>query len=343
MITEANEPGTTGYNSQDYNGGTAWPAGAWALDSFYYDYSGTPGVMTLDANASWTRSDHLPSLSQQDTYENDNSSGTPLQERSEAYQAVLGGLTLGVFLGNDIMWGFGYDYQYSTGYIGPIQWKTWFTTPATTARINLAQLMRSREFWKMVPDTGQTVVTVGYGSGDTITTTARSSDGQAIIAYIPNGNATTLTVEMSQITSATSTAICWWFNPSTGSTTLIGTYTTSGTQYFTPPDSNDWVLVIDDANANLAAQEVLFCEVDSSQCTPCGGAGARVECGGAAGVAPTRVAAGSGQAARISVGDSERGVAEKSGRAGGSVHAEQLDGAEPLLRGWRSGDRQQPY
>jgi hypothetical protein len=82
---------------------------------------------------------------------------------------------------------------------------------------------------------------------------ARSSDGQTIIAYIPNGNATTLTVDMSKITSASSTAKCWWFSPSSGATTLIGSYANSGTEDFTPPDSNDWVLVIDDADANLPA------------------------------------------------------------------------------------------
>jgi hypothetical protein len=83
--------------------------------------------------------------------------------------------------------------------------------------------------------------------------TSRANDGQTIIAYIPNGNATTLTVDMTQITSASSTAICWWFNPRDGSTTMIGAYANSGTQKFTPPDSNDWVLVIDNASANLAA------------------------------------------------------------------------------------------
>jgi hypothetical protein len=34
---------------------------------------------------------------------------------------------------------------------------------------------------------------------------------------------------------------------------LIGADANSGSQDFTPPDANDWVLVIDDASANLAA------------------------------------------------------------------------------------------
>jgi len=96
-------------------------------------------------------------------------------------------------------------------------------------------------------------VTAGYGSGETLTTTARTRDGQTIIAYIPNGNGTSLTVDMSKIASATKTAKCWWFNPSNGSSTLIGNVANLGMRRFTPPDSNDWVLVIDNANANLAA------------------------------------------------------------------------------------------
>ena len=83
--------------------------------------------------------------------------------------------------------------------------------------------------------------------------TARTRDGQTIITYIPNGNASTLTVEMTRITSATHQAVCWWFNPSTGAASLIGSYANSGTRDFTAPDSNDWVLVIDDASANLPA------------------------------------------------------------------------------------------
>jgi hypothetical protein len=45
----------------------------------------------------------------------------------------------------------------------------------------------------------------------------------------------------------------WWFNPSTAAATDLGTFTNSGTQTFTPPDGNDWVLVLDLDSANLSA------------------------------------------------------------------------------------------
>jgi hypothetical protein len=82
---------------------------------------------------------------------------------------------------------------------------------------------------------------------------ARTSDGQTIIAYIPNGNAATVTVDMSKITDPASQAKCWWFNPRAGSSTLIGNYAASGSRQFTPPDANDWVLTVDSAAANLPA------------------------------------------------------------------------------------------
>ena len=105
----------------------------------------------------------------------------------------------------------------------------------------------------MAPDTTHTWLTAGFGSGSTFSVAARSSDGQTIIAYLSNGNATAKTINMSAITSATSTAIAWWYNPQTGTATLIGTFPNSGSQSFTAPDGNDWVLVIDDAPANLPA------------------------------------------------------------------------------------------
>ena len=80
----------------------------------------------------------------------------------------------------------------------------------------LGQLFRSREHWKLIADTNHTVVTAGFGAGETLTVTSRTSDGQSMIAYVPNGNRSTLTVDMSKVTSKLHQATCWWFNPSSG-------------------------------------------------------------------------------------------------------------------------------
>jgi hypothetical protein len=67
------------------------------------------------------------------------------------------------------------------------------------------------------------------------------------MAYFPQDQMTA-TVAMTRISGSTANA--WWYNPQTGGATLIGSYATSGSQAFTPPDANDWVLVLDDASQN---------------------------------------------------------------------------------------------
>jgi hypothetical protein len=226
-----------------------WSGYSWLdLNGLY----NVPSDIPAAANANYTRSDFLPEFMMEDYCEGGHSM-TALGVRTEGYWAVLSGAYLGRDFCNNAIWSFGdsYDTMGAT-------WQSQLSSAGSVSQEWMGKLFSSREHWKMVPDINHTVVTAGYGSlgtwpQTTLTTTARSSDGQTIIAYIPNGNAATITVDMTKITSATNTAQCWWFNPSNGSTTLIGSFPNSGTQNFTPPDANDWVLVIDDANANLPA------------------------------------------------------------------------------------------
>jgi hypothetical protein len=178
---------------------------------------------------------------------------TALGVRTEGYWAALSGAYLGRDFCNNAIWSFGdsYDTMGAT-------WQSQLSSAGSVSQQWMGKLFRSREHWLLVPDINHTVATAGYGSlgtwpQTTLTTTASTSDGQTIIAYVPDGNAATITINMTKIISATNTTKCWWFDPSNGSTTLIGSFANTGTQNFTPPDGNDWVLVIDDANANLGA------------------------------------------------------------------------------------------
>ncbi len=132
-------------------------------------------------------------------------------------------------------------------------WQSQLGSPGSVGQEFIGRLMRSREHSLMTPDTNHSVLTAGFDSGSTLSVAARSSDGQTIIPYLSDGNATAKTINMSAITSTSSSAKAWWYNPQTGSATLIGTFPNSGWQSFTAPDGNDWVLVIDDASANLPA------------------------------------------------------------------------------------------
>jgi Protein of unknown function (DUF4038)/Putative collagen-binding domain of a collagenase len=221
-----------------------WSGSSWLnLNGLYNLPSDFPSA----ANANYQRSDFLPIFVIEDYYEGEHSM-TALGLRTEAYWAVLSGAYLGQMFGNNAIWTFGdsFDTMGQT-------WQSQLNSPGSVQRSLLGKLFRSREHWKMVPDISHSVVTAGYGSGSTLTVTARSSDGQTIVSYIPNGNATTLAVDMTKITSAGGQAVCWWFNPSSGAATQIGTFPNSGSHSFSPPDSNDWVLVIDDAGAQLPA------------------------------------------------------------------------------------------
>ncbi len=226
--------------SQDRMQGSKWID----LNFLYQD---APG-MAAKANADFVRKDALPMFIGEDNLENETVDD--LVERREAYQGVLGGAYLGFEFGNCVIWPFGATYPYCK--IQPGQtWQNRLMSIGSIDRAILGRLMRSREHWEMVPDADHTVTKSGFGEGDTVTVTSRSRDGQTIIAYIPNGNATTLAVAMAKIQSISHETNCWWFNPTSGTANFIGEYPNSGTRHFTAPDSQDWVLVIDDADAKL--------------------------------------------------------------------------------------------
>ena len=46
-------------------------------------------------------------------------------------------------------------------------------------------------------------------------------------------------------------AKCWWYDPSCVKTVNIGTFEAREYNNFTPSSEGDWVLVIDNASANL--------------------------------------------------------------------------------------------
>jgi len=248
MVVEAVNDKTGGELSWRYFGRASWLD----VNTIYMTCScrkfKTHTAQVLSQSSSGYSGGHAPLFVVEDWYEGEHGT-TPLELRQEAYQAVLNGAYAGGLFGNNAIWSFSATCCDTMGQT----WQSQLNSPGTRGREYLGRLMRSREHWKMVPDLSHAVVRVGYGSGSTRTTTSRTSDGQTIIAYLPKGSRTTLTVDMSKITSVSGQANCWWFNPRDGATTLIGTYANPRSHDFTPPDSNDWVLVIDAADANLPA------------------------------------------------------------------------------------------
>lgn len=229
------------------------------------------------AASNYSRSPWLPPFQGEGWYENESyengGSVTELELRQQGYDAVLSGAYLGNGgFGNNPMW---YFNGGPSARAGEPDWKTQLSSVGSVAQELLGRLFRSREHWKLVPDTDHKIITAGYDSrsssssakellrslfreqpyreGNNSSVAARTSDGQTIIAYIPNGSATTIAIDLSEIKDAGLRAQCWWFNPRDGSTILIGSFAASGSRKFTAPGGNDWVLVVDSQGANLQA------------------------------------------------------------------------------------------
>jgi Protein of unknown function (DUF4038)/Putative collagen-binding domain of a collagenase len=239
---------TNGYDSVQAFQAVPMTVPAWlTLDWAYPQYSTTVGACQND----YTQSPFLPPLAGENYYELDYGMTAP-ELRFEMYSEVLSGCYLGRLFGNGAIWSFDSPNGDTCCQDGTPTWQKEMSSPGSLAEEYQGRLFRSRENWLLVPDIDHTVVTAGYGSGLSMTTDARTSDGQTIIAYIPNGNATTITVDMGQIVSSTNQAQAWWYYPQTAKSKLIGTYPNSGSQEFRAPNKNDCVLVIDDASANLS-------------------------------------------------------------------------------------------
>lgn len=137
------------------------------------------------------------------------------------------------------------------GVNGPISyWYDAINRPGAAQMQYLRTLIESRPFLVRVPD--QSILTADGGSGTNRVQATRGSDGSYLFVYSASGQS--FTINMNKIAGGTATA--YWYNPRTGSSSLIGSFANTGTRQFTPPSSgagNDWVLVVDDAARGFPA------------------------------------------------------------------------------------------
>jgi chitodextrinase len=230
------------------------PAFASVLDmnSFYgYGLSGR-GETYVEADRAWRALPPKPAWVQEGGYEYENNTGSftgkPYETRRTRLWAVLGGGTAGDGFGSIDAW----------------QWQNFpagLSTPGAAYSTYAFALFASLPWWDLRPSgtapgyAGKDLITAGRGTkGATdYVTSALTSDGQWLLAYIPTTGGTsarTITVDMTAMSGATRAR---WFNPATGVFTDIASgYDNTGTQGFTSPGNNgtgtnDWVLVLDAA------------------------------------------------------------------------------------------------
>jgi hypothetical protein len=176
--------------------------------------------------------------------------------RNQAYSSILCGALGGQVFGITPIWSFDYWRTGNRNWAAnPRQWNKNIDSEGSNNMTLVRALMESREWYKFVPDMDHSVITSGYGTINTsdYVAAARTSDGGTIMAYIPTGNP--IVADMNKI--AGGKAKCFWFNPRDGSNQLIGTYPSSGSVTFSPPDKNDWVLVLDNEERQFSPPGII--------------------------------------------------------------------------------------
>ena len=231
----------TAHNGSEQMAVTPWPNETWLNVNDVYTYG---GALYQSVRSAYLRTPTLPVFLIESAYENMNGA-TNQTLRAQSYWTVLSG-GFGHVFGNCPIWGFftvGPDFC-GLGQVPEADWKVAMTSQGSLNMQHFQALFNSRHWSVLIPDTQQAVLTGGFLAGSDYATAAYASDGSSIIAYLPS--ARTVTVSGARLAGSTMTA--WWYNPTTGVASPIGTYPTTGTQPLTPPSSGDWVLVLDSAS-----------------------------------------------------------------------------------------------
>ncbi|MDQ8203384.1 DUF4038 domain-containing protein [Pelagicoccus sp. SDUM812003] len=167
---------------------------------------------------------------------------TPHDVRIHAYWDFLGGAA-GHTYGHNAVW-----QMYRPG--DPIalptlrDWRSALDRPAAAQMIHLRSLWEKRPLEKLVP------------GGDFIASSppkhsiwAHSDDDSYALVYLPDGGAVAIDTSALAMPSFTAS----WYNPSTGQSAAIGSFTQSQSPTFTAPATSaypDWLLVLDSSRAD---------------------------------------------------------------------------------------------
>ncbi len=176
-------------------------------------------------------------------YEEGTSGGSQTM-RVQAYQAVLSG-AMGHVYGNSPVW-----YFNAPTWSNPsgVTWQQALDSQGARSMKHVAALFAPRSWWTLTPDTNNTLLTGGIGSGPDRAVAARAADGSFAIAYMPSVR--TITVNLSQLTGPRVNAR--WYDPASGTYAAVtgSPFPASGSQTFRPAGNNafgfgDWALVLE--------------------------------------------------------------------------------------------------
>jgi hypothetical protein len=226
----------TGHASRHVTAFEAFGAHPWLTLNSAYDGETCPDDSMADQiRTEFQRTPVKPLHSIEQRYDGEGADADCLA--AQFLWSALGG-GVGQSYGNGLVWNF------SSGWNDP---GSGINSPIASVHTNSAKLVRSRRFWLFSPDYAHTVVLSGFGSGTSTVATARASDGETVMSFVPD-EGTSLTVDMTRIAGTQATA--WWFDPISATATSIGSFPTSGTAQFVSPAPSA-VLVLDNAALNL--------------------------------------------------------------------------------------------
>jgi hypothetical protein len=177
---------------------------------------------------------------------------TPEVIRRQAYWALFAGAH-GLSYGHDSIWPM-WEPGLETDRLGERpSWKAVLDAPGALQIQHARRLIESRSYlpasespapyFNRMPD--QSLVVSDPGTGIRRVQASRDAAGSYAFVYLPVSRS--VTVDLSAITGEA--VQVWWFNPRNGQSDELGEYSTSGPRSFEPPTEDDWVLVLDAAEA----------------------------------------------------------------------------------------------
>jgi len=173
----------------------------------------------------WYINEHDPSISAVGT-------------RTQAWYGLLAGLLVGQTFGTCPVWTFGFSDFGQPNCTG-LDWKLQLDDAGMVMSKHYSNLVNSRYWYKLIPDTAAIFLTSGYGTGQTRALAAKANDGSSIIAYSPDSK--TLTFNPTTMTG--DSVRVYLFNPATGGVTFVGNEETGDN--FTVATTGERVVVID--------------------------------------------------------------------------------------------------